>query len=147
MYKLTYLSFLLLIISSTAISQSIDDSFSQEKMLKDLEVFKDIRLKANSGLYKYRTKKQIDSIYNWADEEIKQSSSYLDFYNIICQLTNFEGSLHNNTNLPKKLSQSLKNEESGYFPYPIKHIENKWIVNQAKGIIPLGAEIISINNE
>ncbi len=147
MYKTTYLSLFLLIISNTIFSQSIDHSFSQEKMLKDLEIFKNIRLKANSGLYKYRTKQEIDSIYNWAEREIQNSSTYRDFYNIICQLTDFEGSLHNSTNLPKKLSQSLRNEDSGYFPYPLKYIENKWIMNYDDGDIPLGAEIIAVNNE
>lgn len=76
MNKETYFSLFLLIISNIVFSQSIDNSFSQEKMLKDLELFKNIRLEANSGLYKYRTKQQIDSIYNWAEKEIKKSSSY-----------------------------------------------------------------------
>ena len=147
MNKAIYFSLFLLIIVNIACSQSIDDSFSQEKMLKDLEVFKNIRLEANSGLYKYRTKQEIDSIYNWANKEVQNSSTYLDFYNIICQLTDFEGSTHNGTNLPTKFSDALRGENSGYFPYPLKYIENKWIINYDKGAIPLGAEIISINNE
>ncbi|WP_243878501.1 S41 family peptidase [Winogradskyella pelagia] len=116
-------------------------------MKKDLEVFKDIRLKANSGLYKYRTKKQIDSLYIWAENEIDKASIYRDFYNIICKLTDFEGSLHNSTSLPSKFRKSLREESYGYFPYPIKWIEGKWRINFDKGNIPLGAEIISINNE
>ncbi|WP_299252672.1 S41 family peptidase [uncultured Lacinutrix sp.] len=147
MNKVTYLSLFFFIVSNIIYSQSIDDSFSQKRMQKDLEIFKNIRLKANSGIYKYRTKKQIDSIYNWAYKEVKKSSTYRDFYNIICQLTDFEGSLHNDTYLPEKLSKSLKNEKDGYFPFPIKWVDRKWIINYNKGEIPLGAEIISINNE
>lgn len=147
MKKATYFSLLFFIVSNVIFAQSIDDPFSRKKMRKDLEVFEKIRLKANSGLYKHRTKQEIDSIYNWADEQIDKSSTYRDFYNIICQLTDFEGSLHNDTSLPKKINQSLKNEERGYFPFPIKRIEAKWIINYDKGKIPLGAEIISINNE
>lgn len=115
-------------------------------MRKDLEVFKNIRVKANSGLYKYRAKEQIDSIYHWAENEIDKSSTYLDFYNIICQLTDFEGSLHNNTGFPEKYLKNLRKESYGYFPYPIKWIDGKWIINFENGEIPLGAEIISINN-
>ncbi|KKL14673.1 hypothetical protein LCGC14_2513290, partial [marine sediment metagenome] len=85
---------------------------TQKKMKKDFEIFKKIRLSANSGLYKHRTKQEIDSIYNWADKQIYQSSTYREFYNIICQLTDFEGSLHNDTGLPKKLNQSLNNEKT-----------------------------------
>lgn len=147
MNKATYLSLFLLIIVNIACSQSIDDPFPQEKMLKDLQVFKNIRLEANSGLYKYRTEQQIDSIYNWAKGEIKTSFTYRDFYNIINKLTDFEGSLHNSTLLPTKTLDALEDEKSGYFPYPLKFIENKWVVNYDNGAIPLGSEIMSINNE
>ena len=115
-------------------------------MRKDLSVFKEIREKANSGLYKYRTKAQIDSIYTWADKEITTSSSYRDFYNIICQLTNFEGSVHNETAIPDKIMQNLRKETSGYFPFPVKWIDGKWSVNFEEGTIPLGSELISIDN-
>ena len=116
-------------------------------MQKDLEVFKNIREQANSGLYKYRSKDQIDSIYNWAETEIEQSSTYLDFYNIICQLTDFEGSLHNDTGLPDKYWESLSAEPTGYFPYPIKWVEGKWRINFEGGELPLGAEVIEINGD
>ncbi len=146
MKKAAYLSFILVILSNLVFSQSIDEPFSQKKMRKDLEVFKSTRIEANSGLYKYRTKEQIDSIYSWAEREIGQSSSYRDFYNIICKLTDFEGSSHNNTDFSKKHLNSLEEETSGYFPYPIKWINGKWLLNFKGGIIPLGSEIEEIND-
>lgn len=103
--------FLFMILSFNVFGQSIDDPFPNEKMKKDFEVFKEIRLRANSGLYKYRTKEQVDSIYKWAEIEISKSTTYLDFYNIICKLTDFEGSSHNSTGLPKKYLENLKKEE------------------------------------
>ena len=147
MKKIFYCSLLFIILSNAVFAQSIDDYFSQQKMRKDLQVFKKIRVTANSGLYKYRTTQEIDSIYNWANNQIDNAATYGDFYNIISQLTDFEGSLHNDTNIPDKYKQSLKMEKNGYFPYPIKWIEGKWIVNYEKGKIPLGSEIIAINNE
>lgn len=141
-----FISIFFFIISSFIVfGQTIDEPFSKKKMKKDFEIFKEIRLKANSGLYKYRTKEQIDSTYNWAEKEIMKSNTYLDFYNIICQLTDFEGSLHNNTDLPKKYLKNLRKEDYGYFPYPIKWIEGKWIINYKDGDIPLGSEIVGIN--
>lgn len=141
------LLFLLLIfITFSGFGQSIDAPFSQKKMKKDLIVFKEIRQKVNSGLYKYRTKKQLDSIYNWAENEINNLSTFKDFYNIIAKLTDYEGSLHNNTYLPNKKWENLKKEKSGYFPLPIKWIAGKWIVNSINAEIPLGAEIISVND-
>lgn len=144
MKKLT--ATLLLLISTVFVfGQSIDKAFSQKKMKKDLEVFKEIRLKANSGLHKYRTVEEIDSIYKWADKQIDKSYTYRDFYNIICRLTDFEGSLHNDTDLPEKHFKNLRKETYGYFPYPIKWIDGKWLVNFENEKIPLGSEIISIN--
>jgi C-terminal processing protease CtpA/Prc len=139
---------LLLLISLTTSSlfaQSIDEEFSKIKMKKDFEVFKNIRIKANSGLYKHRTKQEIDSIYNWAEKKIENSNTYRDFYNIICQLSDFEGSLHNKILFPKKRIDLMVLEKDGYFPFPIKLIEAKWILNFKNEDIPLGSQIISIN--
>lgn len=139
-------TFLFLITSIIAFGQTIDEPFSKKKMRKDLEVFREIRLKANSGLYKYRTKEQIDSIYYWAEKEINNLSTYRDFYNLISTLTDYEGSLHNNTLFPKKRLKTIQNEKSGYFPFPIKIVENKALLNFQTDKIPLGTEIISIND-
>lgn len=139
--------FLFLLFSINLIGQTIDEPFSKNEIKKDMEVFKQIRLKANSGLYTYRTKKQIDSVYIWAENEINKSSTYLDFYNIICKLTDFEGSLHNDTEFPTRYWKTLRKESFGYFPYPIKWIEGKIRINFQDGEIPLGSEIISINQK
>ncbi len=106
----TYLSVLFILLSNIGFSQSIDADFSQKKMKKDLAVFKEIRLKANSGLYKYRTKEEIDSMYQWADKEIEKSSSHRDFYNVISKLTDYEGSPHNETYLSDKAEQNVRSE-------------------------------------
>jgi len=140
-----FLYILLFLVSNLAFSQSVDAFFSQKKMQKDLEVFKKIRKEANSGLYKYRTEQQIDSIYTWAENEIPKLSTYGQFYNLICRLTDFEGSLHSDTSIPDKIWQNLRNEKSGYFPLPIKCIEGKWLLNFENEEIPLGSQIISIN--
>lgn len=145
MKKTLSFSLLFFIISNVIYGQSIDDSFQQDKMAKDLAVFKEIREKANSGLYKYRTKEQIDSLYQWAENEIKNLTTYTEFYNLISEVTDFEGSLHNNTSMPDKKWQHMRNEKMGYFPLPINWIEGKWIVNFKNGEIPLGAEIMSVN--
>jgi hypothetical protein len=136
----------ILLISFHSYSQSIDELFSTNKMRKDFDVFKKISIQANSGLYKYRTKQQIDSIYNWANNQIENLTTYRDFYNLISTISDFEGSCHNEISFPKKYSNSLKKESFGYFPFPLKWIEGKWIVNFENNEIPLGAEIVSINS-
>ena len=125
---------------NTVISQLL----SPAEMKEDLQVFRNIREKANSGFYRYRTHTQIDHIFNWAFSQIRQPLSINEFYKIILTLTNFEGSNHNNTRLPHSPSAYVS-KETGYFPFHFKKIDNKMIVNYEGGEIPLGSHILSIN--
>lgn len=123
---------------------SQNEKLSVKELKQDLTTFKEIRDKANSGVYKYRTKKQIDSIYTWAFKQITEPRELLDFYKIILKITDFEGSTHNDTTLPEEF-QSNYFLGDVFFPYPIKLIENKIIVNIKNPEIPLGSKIFSIN--
>lgn len=133
-------------ISFISIAQkTLNAPFPQKKMHADLKLFRTIRAAANSGVYKYRTIQQIDSIYHWANQEVSKSSTYGEFYNILWTITDFEGSLHNGLYLPPKVNASVRAETSGYFPFPVKLIEGKILVNFNQTPIPLGSEILSIN--
>ncbi|WP_343697271.1 S41 family peptidase [Flavobacterium sp.] len=121
-----------------------NEKFPAEKLKQDLTIFREIREKANSGVYKYRTKQQIDSIYNWAFTQVKQPKTLLDFYKIILKITDFEGSLHNDTTLPDDF-QTKYSSGNVFFPYPVKLIENKLVINFQNNEIPLGSEIHSVN--
>ena len=146
MKKAIYFHLLILIFSNVAFAQSVDDQISQKKMKQDFEIFKQISKEANSGLNKYRTKQQIDSIYNWGDLQMEKLTTYRDFYSLISTISNFEGSVHNDVYLSKKYAEKLKSETFGYFPYPIKWIDGRWLVNIDGKEIPLGAEIVTLND-
>ena len=138
--------YLLILLSNLGASQNTFDAIMQRKhMKKDLQKFYDIREVANSGVYKYRTKAQIDSIYQWAYEEIESSTTLGDFYNIICKITDFEGSAHNTTYLPEKVDDSIDKEAEGYFPFMIKLVEEHWVCNNSNIAIPMGSRIVRIN--
>lgn len=117
---------------------------SVNEMKQDLQLFRAIREKANSGLYAYRTKKQIDSSYQWAFKKISTPLRTLDFYKIILQLTDFEGSCHNYTE-PAGALMSYLNRQRGFLPYAVKYIDGKMIFNSKTDQIPVGARITSIN--
>jgi hypothetical protein len=114
------------------------------EMKQDLQLFLDIRKKANSGLYRYRSQRQIDSIYKWAFKEVRQPMSIVAFYKIILQLTDFEGSCHNYTE-PHADLVSYLNRQRGFFPFALKYIEGKMIFNSKTDQIPVGARVLSIN--
>ncbi|WP_300666634.1 S41 family peptidase [Fluviicola sp.] len=113
-------------------------------MKEDLAVFRAIREKANSGLYRYRSRQSIDSIYSSAFEKVKTELSITDFYKILLVLTDFEGSNHNGTSLPYKPA-ALMQKDRGYFPFFLKHVDGKMLVNNSNVEIPLGSQLVSIN--
>lgn len=117
---------------------------SPKEMQEDLQMFKNLREKVNSGLYIYRTKKEIDSIYTWAFDKVKQPKSAIDFFKIILRLTDFEGSLHNYTEPDIELMDFLK-RQTIFFPYHLAYIEKKMIFDGHHQTIPAGARILSIN--
>lgn len=114
------------------------------EMKQDLQLFLDIRKKANSGLYRYRSPKQIDSIYQWAFKEIRRPMSAISFYKIILQLTDFEGSCHNYTE-PEAGLVGYLNRQRGFFPYALKYIEGNIIFNSPSAPIPVGSQVLGIN--
>ncbi|WP_119789687.1 S41 family peptidase [Flavobacterium anhuiense] len=123
---------------------SQNEKWPAEKLKQDLTIFKEIREKANSGLYKYRTKQQIDSIYSWAFSQINTPKSLIEFYKIVLQITDFEGSLHNDTTLPEDFEKKYSSGNV-FFPFPVKLINNQLVVNFENTEIPLGSQIYSIN--
>jgi len=124
---------------------SIRTKFQKNEWLDDLATFKRIRFSANSGLLVYRSQQQIDSIYNWAEQEVKlHCEDIFDFYKIIVTLTDFEGSCHNVTYLPQAIGDYYAGQ-SIYFPIAIKYLKGTLVHNSAHQQIPLGAEIISVN--
>lgn len=114
------------------------------EMKQDLRLFLDIRKKVNSGLYRYRTRKQIDSIYKWAFKEVRQPMSVLAFYKVILQLTDFEGSCHNYTEPDADLVRYF-NQQRGFFPFALKYIEGNMIFNSNTPQIPVGSRVTAIN--
>src|SRR5690554_3825971 len=120
-------------------------SLSKQEMLKDFDVFESIYRKANSGLYKYRSKSEIDSVFKKNRVKIDNYISYREFYNILWNVIDFTGSCHNGLTYPDSLDNNL-NKQKNFFPIPLKYIENKIYTNLEYRGIPVGSEITSINN-
>ncbi|RLJ32218.1 peptidase S41-like protein [Chryseobacterium sp. 7] len=122
----------------------LDGKFSPDQFVEDLRTFRSIREKANSGLYVYRTQKQIDSIYQQAETDARNSKNIFDFYKVIANVTGFEGSCHNYTDLPNHASYYLT-QKPEYLPITLKNIDGRLLQDSKDVALPLGAEILSIN--
>jgi len=145
MSRPSILTFLALLICFASFAQSVDDVMPLPSMKEDLQIFREIRTAANSGVYKYRTENQMDSIYASANGQLLKIKSYREFFSLLNEITDFEGSAHNDTSLPSEMMDLMRMENAGYFPYPIKLIEGKWLLNVINADIPHGSEIVSIN--
>lgn len=143
---------LLFLLSGKIQGQSFDkDSLliynkilSKKQIHEDLKILLAIRKKVNSGLYQYRSKKQIDSIYNTTIKSIKKPMSVIDFYKIILRLTDYEGSVHNYT-IPNLDLINFLNRQKSFFPYPLLYINGQIIFDGQSSDIPPGSRIKSIN--
>lgn len=137
---------LLVTISQPLKTDSIIQQILQPREMKeDLQAFIKIRKKANSGLYRYRTQQEIDSLFQWAFNQIQEPLTINEFYKIITLLTDFEGSNHNGTKLPYHPAYYISGN-TGYFPFFLKKTgNNQMVVNYEGSEIPLGSQILSIN--
>lgn len=118
---------------------------SSKKMKEDLEILRNIHERANSGLYYYRTKSEVDSLYNWAHRIIEKPMRKIDFFKTVVQIADFEGSVHNYTELDKELMEFIERQKT-FFPYALRFIEGHLIFDGKGTKIPSGSKILRINN-
>ncbi|QES93791.1 peptidase [Empedobacter brevis] len=117
---------------------------TKQAFLEDYAIFQTIFEKANAGLYKYHTKKQIDSTFSANKKLINDKTTYRDFYNIVWNVIDFTGSSHNSLSYPDSLDQTLSKQRI-FFPVPLKYLNGKLYSMLATKEMPLGSEILSVN--
>ncbi|AXY72631.1 peptidase S41 [Paraflavitalea soli] len=113
-------------------------------LLADLDLYRHILEKAHAGLYKYHTKKQVDSLFDHYRQQIRPGTTLLDFYRYVSTILSYIGSLHDDVSLPQSYLDSMVTRPA-FFPYPVSVVNNKLLVNIDGQQIPAGAEIVSIN--
>jgi len=126
--------------SATALTRIIP----KQQVLDDLTLFQRIKESAHAGIYKYRTKAQMDSAFAAVRAQVTDQMTVLDMYKLVMSVTDFEGSLHNNAFLPDTV-RNMMHAEPVFFPYPVKLISGKMVLNSTQAPIPLGATISSVN--
>jgi hypothetical protein len=118
--------------------------FTPVQVLADLSRLQQLKEAADAGLYKYHSKHQIDSAFAAARARVTKPLTEVEVYRLIVELTDFEGSLHNDTFLPDSVTRRL-HAMAAFFPYPLKVVAGQVVVNTAQGSLPLGARLVSVN--
>lgn len=117
---------------------------SKAEMITDFGVFQSIFEAANSGLYKYHSKEEIDSVFAANKNQITEGTSFRAYYNLLWNVIDFSGSCHNTLSYPDSLDNAL-NQQKIFFPLPLKCIDKKLHVDLAHKTMPAGSELLSIN--
>jgi hypothetical protein len=119
-------------------------TLTQEQVLEDLSLFQRIKERAHAGLYKYRTKAQMDSAFVAVRAQVRDGMTIQEVYRLVVHVTDFEGSLHNDTTLPDALRNRL-DQQTAFFPYPVKLIAGRLLLDYTQGPLPVGTEIVAVD--
>ena len=131
-------------IEISEVSTKIKVDLDKTKYVEDFDVFRKIFEKANSGLYKYHSKQEVDSVFSANKNKINEATSYREFYNLMWNVIDYTGSCHNSLRFPQNLRILLRRKKV-FFPIPLKYIEGKLYPNFSYGDLSPEAEIISVN--
>lgn len=111
---------------------------------QDFDVFRQVYKAANPSLYRYRTRRQVDSAFAATRRQLTGATTLLGFYRLLYGITAYTGSLHSDNYLPTA-ADSVLQASPGYFPYPVQWLAGKLRLNAAAAPLPLGSELLRIN--
>lgn len=123
----------------------ISETINAKNLQEDLSVFQGIILKVHAGAYIYNSPRQLHSLFDSISQSIQKPLTIREFYNKVDEITDRLRCVHSKTTLPADYFDSIYIKEI-FFPIPLIDIDNKLYVNSAEYVIPLGAEITSINS-
>ena len=70
---------------------SVTQPIPQRRLLADFDTFQRIYQAANSGLYRHRSRKSIDSVFTANRRQIKPGATVLDLYRLLYAVTDYTG--------------------------------------------------------
>jgi Peptidase family S41 len=120
------------------------NNIAQSKAKQDIETVKQILKTAQPSLYLYISEKRFDFIADSIKNSILENIPLSDLYNKLYFLINETGCNHTYANLPVYIYDTLQNRKF-FFPYSLKWIEGKLLVNSYGYRLAQGTQINKIN--
>ncbi|MEO0554184.1 MAG: S41 family peptidase [Bacteroidota bacterium] len=144
-------SFLVILIfgSFQCFAQS-DRIISSQELQQDFWVYRKSLEEAHPGLYWYKTKTQMDSIFDSAREQLDQPMSERNFFSLLSWTTARIGCLHTYMKGSKAFEKANINPEARPFPFDIIIDQDRMFIhhNLSNDLsIPDGVAITSINGQ
>ncbi len=124
----------------------IGATISREKLQEDFTIFKNIVTKVHSGAYAYNTPAQLDRLFDSVTKTIDGPLTTREFFNKVDLVLDRLRCIHSKTAFPDEYYDSLSNQAM-FFPIPLIVIGNRLYVNSNAYTVPLGSEVIAVNNK
>ena len=126
-----------------------DDIISSDELKEDFSIYRGSLEEAHPGLYWYRTKVEMDSIFDAALTQLDQPTSERAFYTLLSSITARIGCLHTGMRPSDTFDKANINKNARPFPFEVKLDRDRMFIyrNLSSDIVIVrGAEIIAINN-
>jgi Peptidase family S41 len=119
--------------------------FDTAALKEDIKILKGIITDMHAGAYTYNTPTQLDHIFDSISLSITHSLNTREFYSKVDYIIDRIRCLHTMASLPQNYYDSIS-KRAVFFPFPLITIDDKLYVNTDVQKIPLGTEILSVNN-
>ncbi|MDB4921010.1 S41 family peptidase [Mucilaginibacter sp.] len=148
-YKKRLLAFILLFtVVTVSFAQSANDAakiIDAGLLKQDLAILKDSLQKLHGGLYRYKTKKQMDQLFESCSEQLEHPMTLITYYAMVCNIVSEIEDEHTSAFLPGDAIKGLI-AQAKFSPLMLRLIGTKaYITCNTKGLIA-GSEITTIDH-
>ena len=122
----------------------LEQTLTQQEATEELRTLTGVLQRAHPSLYLYVSKNGFQQIADSIQATIKNDITVAQLYSKYAFLINTVGCSHTSVEYPGYIYDTLQNKE-WFFPYSLKLIEGKIVVNNIGYDLPQGTEIKDIN--
>ncbi len=138
---------LLLTMSGSLFAQSTNDDkpINADLLKQDFKMLRDSLQDLHAGLYTYKSKSQMDRLFDQCEEKLDQPMTLIQFYCLVRYVVSEIEDGHTSAFLPPAVNKALLSQ-TRFFPLLIRFIGDKaYITNDNDGFIA-GTEITAVDH-
>ena len=124
----------------------LDEKIAAAKLIEDFAVLREALEKVHPSLYLYTSKEKFDELFDVTIKSFDKPLTRKEFYLRVAPVIEMVKCGHTYFDFSPVLLNQLSREE-GLFPLPVFFLNRKAYVDFENEDIPLGAELISINQQ
>ncbi|MGN6177714.1 MAG: S41 family peptidase [Mucilaginibacter sp.] len=119
--------------------------FGPAALQQDYRIFRDTLRALHGGLYRYKSKQQIDALFAQDETKLADSLSFREFFGLVAHTASAIEDGHTNVRIPASVQHFLS-DKALLFPVQLRFFDTKAYVICDTHDFPPATEIISINN-